>query len=106
VWPAQLFIEGWTIGLNLIPWRLRVCYSAKGSTPKEQAMFIGLGPNAGQGSYRTRTDACLNISQTDMPCYEWKDKKWQLTCCLSVAWSRVTLSRLAVSRWRKDNGPD
>ncbi|HEY1648917.1 MAG TPA: hypothetical protein VGF96_13125 [Terracidiphilus sp.] len=84
-WSNKLYIEGWTLGLDLIPWYTRVCYNWTGDKhSKEQAAFVGLGQGPGDGSYLKRMDTCLNTYRTDMPCFEWDapSESWRLKCCL------------------------
>jgi hypothetical protein len=82
-WSKQTYIEGWTIGTDLIPYYTRVCYLWTGdSHSKQQTVFIGLGVNAGQGSYLERTDSCLNSHGTDQPFYVWSSNQWLLDQCL------------------------
>ena len=73
-WSNKLYIEAWALALDLIPYRVRVCYSFTGDErSKQQSIFIGWGQNPGSGSYFKRTDTCLNPSGTDMPYFEWND---------------------------------
>jgi hypothetical protein len=73
-WSNRLYIEGWALAIDLIPYRLRVCYNFTGDDrSKQQSIFIGWGQNPGAGSYFKRTDTCLNPSGTDMPYFEWND---------------------------------
>ena len=73
-WSDRLYIEGWALALDLIPYRLRSCYNFTGDDQsKQQSIFIGWGQKPGAGSYFKRTDTCLNSSGTDMPYYEWND---------------------------------
>lgn len=73
-WSDKLFIEGWALALDLIPYRARICYHFTGDDRrKQQSIFIGWGANPGSGSYFKRTDTCLNASGTDMPYFEWND---------------------------------
>jgi hypothetical protein len=60
-----------------------VCYLWTGDAySKQQTVFIGLGVNAGQGTYLQRTDSCLNTRETDQPYYTWSNNQWLLHQCL------------------------
>ena len=60
VWSNQTYIEGWTLGTDFIPYWTRVCYLWTGdANSKQQTTFVGLGLNAGQGTYYHRSDVCL-----------------------------------------------
>lgn len=73
-WSNKLYIEAWALALDLIAYRVRVCYRFTGDNRrKQQAIFIGWGENPGAGSYFKRTDTCLNTGGTDMPFYVWDD---------------------------------
>jgi hypothetical protein len=73
-WSNKLYIEAWALALDLIPYRMRLCYHFTGDDrSKQQSIFIGWGEKPGSGSYFKRTDTCLNSSGTDMPFYEWND---------------------------------
>jgi hypothetical protein len=73
-WSNKLYIEAWALAVDLIPYRMRVCYHFTGdSRSKQQSIFIGWGESPGSGSYFKRTDTCLNASGTDMPFFEWND---------------------------------
>jgi len=73
-WSDKLYIEAWALALDLIAYRVRVCYHFTGDDRrKQQSIFIGWGENPGAGSYFKRTDTCLNASGTDMPYYVWDD---------------------------------
>jgi hypothetical protein len=81
--PNMTYIEGWTIGTDFIPYYTRVFYLWTGDAySKQQTVFIGLGVNAGQGSYLQRTDSCLNTRETDQPYYAWSSNQWLLNQCL------------------------
>jgi hypothetical protein len=73
-WSKKLYIEGWAVALDLIPYRVRVCYDAT-QLPrrKQQSVFIGFGENPGAASYFKRTDTCLSHLGTDTPFYQWSD---------------------------------
>jgi len=83
-WTDKTFIEGWTLGLDLIPYYTRICYHFTGDKQsKQQSIFIGLGVDPGSGSYFKRSDTCLNTSQSDNPYFEWDDALgWNLKYCL------------------------
>jgi hypothetical protein len=73
-WSKKLYIEAWALAVDVIPYRMRVCYHFAGDErSRQQSIFIGWGENPGSGSYFKRTDTCLNPSGTDMPFYEWND---------------------------------
>jgi hypothetical protein len=73
-WSKKLYIEAWALAVDLIPYRVRVCYSfPDGERSKQQSIFIGWGQTPGAGSYFKRTDTCLHPGGTDMPYFEWND---------------------------------
>jgi hypothetical protein len=70
VWSNQTYIEGWTLGTDFIPYWTRVCYLwTSDANSKQQTVFVGLGLNAGQGTYYLRSDRCLNTNGTTQPYY-------------------------------------
>jgi hypothetical protein len=84
-WTDKTYIEGWTIGMDFIPYFTRVCYLWTGeSDSRQQSIFIGQGLTPGQGSYLNRRDTCLNLTGTVQPVYDWnsKDQTWLLKKCL------------------------
>ncbi len=83
-WSTKTYIEGWTLGTDLLPYFTRVCYLWTGDhESKQQTIFIGLGTN-GKNTYMQRTDTCLNMIGTVQPYYEWQvhTNVWCPTKCL------------------------
>jgi len=73
VWSDQTYIEGWTLGTDFIPYWTQVCYLWTGdANSKQQTVFVGLGLNAGQGTYLERSDTCLDTEGTTQPYYEFQ----------------------------------
>jgi hypothetical protein len=84
-WSDRTYIEGWTIGTDFVPYFTRVCYLWTGKADsKQQTVFIGLGTNTGQSTYKVRSDTCLNMVGTVQPYYEWQDgtNSWVFKQCL------------------------
>ena len=85
VWSNQTYIEGWTLGTDFIPYWTRVCYLWTGdANSKQQSIFVGLGLNAGQGTYYQRSDTCLNMAGTTQPYYTFPTGgfgEWTCTLC-------------------------
>lgn len=85
-WSDQTYIEGWTLGTDLIPYWTRVCYLWTGdASSQQQSVFVGLGLNAGLGNYLQRTDSCLNTDETAQPYYQFPGSgsgEWTLNQCL------------------------
>jgi hypothetical protein len=80
-WSENAYIEGWALGLDLIPYFVRVCYRYTGAQDsREHAVFIGQSEEAHDASYLKRGDACLDTTRTDLPYFEWNDwsDSWQV----------------------------
>ena len=84
-WPDRLYIEGWTLGNDAVPYRTRVCYLWTGDTnSKQQTVLIGepidgnLDPaRPSSYAYLSRIDACLSITGTGQAGYEWTRENWE-----------------------------
>jgi hypothetical protein len=71
-WTDKVYIEGWTLADNTIPYRTRVCYVWTGDdSSKQQCVFIG--PE--EREYFLRIDSCLGQG-TILVRYRWEDGKW------------------------------
>lgn len=82
-WSDQTYIEGWTLGTDLIPYWTRITYLWTGdASSQQQSVFAGLGLNAGLGNYLQRTDSCLNTNETAQPYYQSSNNEWVLDQCL------------------------
>lgn len=82
VWADQTAIFGMTIGTDFIPYFTLVFYWH--SYGEQQSIFIGLGPEAGKGTYRDRQDCVLNRSYTDVPQYYLENGAWVPSCCTKI----------------------
>jgi hypothetical protein len=87
-WPYQLYIEGWTLYNDAVPYRTRVCYLFAGDkdpNSKQQTVLIGqptgdMLPNPARPSgnaYLGRSDACLGAKGTGLANYVWTCEQWE-----------------------------
>jgi hypothetical protein len=84
-WTDRVYIEGWTLFNDAVPYRTRVCYLWTGdANSKQQTVLIGepidRGPDPARPScnaYLTRADACLGPTAGGIAEYEWKCGKWE-----------------------------
>jgi hypothetical protein len=84
-WTDRLYIEGWTLFKDAVPYRTRVCYLWTGDTnSKQQTVLIGEpidgGPNPARPScnaYLARADACLSARGTGLAIYQWTCERWE-----------------------------
>ena len=78
-WSDKVYIQGWTIGCDFIPYYTQVFYWW--SYKHQRSMFVGYGPNPGSSTYRDRTDTVLYNGYTTSPLYyEVSDGHWVSTC--------------------------
>jgi hypothetical protein len=78
-WTNQVYINGWTIGCDFIPYYTQVWYDY--NIPCQRSEFDGFGNIPGQSTYNDRQDTVLYASDTDNPVYQWQGGGWQFTCC-------------------------
>jgi hypothetical protein len=78
-WTNPVYINGWTIGCDFIPYYTQVWYDH--NIPLQRSEFDGFGNISGQSTYNDRQDTVLYASDTDNPIYQWQSGGWQFTCC-------------------------
>jgi hypothetical protein len=84
-WPEQLYIEGWTLANDAVPYRTRVCYLwTEDANSKQQTVLIGQptdGPpdpaRPSSNAYLGRSDACLSATGTGLANYAWTCDNWE-----------------------------
>jgi hypothetical protein len=84
-WTKRLYLEGWTLYNDAVPYRTRVCYLWTGDADsKQQTVLIGQPidgpPNPARPScdaYLGRCDACLGAKAGGLAEYEWTGEKWE-----------------------------
>jgi hypothetical protein len=84
-WTERLYIEGWTLYNDAVPYRTRVCYLWTGhDDSKQQTVLIGQptdGPpdpaRPSNNAYLGRSDACLSATGTGLANYEWTCEEWE-----------------------------
>jgi hypothetical protein len=85
-WPKQLYIEGWTLANDAVPYRTRVCYlwTEEDTNRKQQTVLIGQptdGPpdpaRPSSNAYLGRSDACLSATGTGLANYQSTREKWE-----------------------------
>jgi hypothetical protein len=84
VWTDRVYIEGWTLWNDAVPYRTRVCYLWTGDTDsKHQTVFIGQAIDVAAdparpswNAYLGRADACLSTSGTGIATYKWTCEQW------------------------------
>ncbi len=81
-WTNQVYIQGWTIGCDFIPYATQVWYDY--NIPCQRTEFVGYGNVPGQSTYNDRQDTVLYANYTDNPVYQWQVGAWQFTCCNPV----------------------
>ncbi len=82
VWADRTGIFAMTLGTDFIPYVTLVSYFY--SYGRQQSVFIGLGQEAGQGSYDDRQDCVLYPTYTNVPQYYLQNGDWAVNCCSRI----------------------